>query len=315
MNDRNKLQHDSLDNGINIPIRILLIADDHGDGGIVYTLLMQMVQTVPFVITTLQQIDVALNQLNQPSYDLVLLDFSLPACEGIQTFKQIHTQAPDLPIIILSSFEDTASAIEAVRQGAQDYLVKGQIDSRLLVRSIRYAIERQRLRLTPQTEHWQHQQERELSLLEQLTNYQATVIASKLYCNLPLEETVTEEFQRLVEHYRQLLELAMEQRQYRVTHDIDEQMRGIAEQLGFLKASPRDVIALHTIAIKPRMAQMSSVKAEIYMEEARIMVLQLMGYLASYYRKFHLAVSPLSNHSVKVDQTGTPESNVDRLSK
>lgn len=297
MNSKDELVRKQQGNDSITPIRILLIADDQGEGGIVHTLLMQMVQTVPFVITTLQQIDTVLKQLGQPSFDLILLDFSLPQCEGLDTFHQIHAQAPRLPIIILSSFEDSASAIEAVRQGAQDYLVKGQIDSRLLVRSIRYAIERQRLRLTSQTEHWQHQQERELSLLEQLTSYQATVIASKLYCNLPLEETVTAEFQKLVEHYRQIIDLVLEQRHYRVRHDTDERMRGIAEQLGFLKASPRDVIALHTMAIKPRISQISSAKAEAYMEEARILVLQLMGYLASYYRKFHLAVSPLPNQS------------------
>lgn len=304
MDDRTHHNENSLGEGYITPIRILLIADERGDGGIVHTLLMQMVQTVPFVITNLQQIDVALSQLGQACFDLVLLDFSLPICEGLQTFKQFHAHAPDLPIIILSSFEDTASAIEAVRQGAQDYLVKGQIDSRLLVRSIRYAIERQRLRLESQNDHWQHQQDRELCLLEQLTNYQSTVIASKLYCNLPLEETVSTEFERLVEHYRELIDLAMEQRQYRVTHSIDEQMRGIAQQLGFLKASPRDVIALHTMAIKRTIPQMSSVRAEAYMEEARIMVLQLMGYLASYYRKFHLAAGPRPHQKTEENHHG-----------
>lgn len=199
-----------------------------------HALFMPMVQTVPFVITTLQQIDVVLNHLSQRFFDLVLLDLSLPECDGIRTFNQIHHHNPDIPIIVLSSFENTASAIEAVRQGAQDYLVKGQMDSRLLVRSIRYAIERQRLLLSSQTAHRQKQQARELSLLEQLTRYQATVIASRLYCNLPLEETSAAEFQRLVEHYSQLLELAMDQRRYRDNHDINERMRGIAAQLGFL---------------------------------------------------------------------------------
>ena len=297
MNGKDKFARKQQGNDTIPPIRILLIADEKGDGGIIHTLLMQMVQTVPFVITTLHQIDDVLKQLTQPYFDLILLDFSLPQCEGLHTFNQIHAQAPTLPIIILSSFEDSSFAIEAVRQGAQDYLVKGQIDSRLLVRSIRYAIERQRLWLTSQTEHWQYQQERELSLLEQLTSYQATVIASKLYCNLPLEETVTVDFNRLVAHYRHIVDLALEQRDYRVKHGTDEQMRGIAEQLGFFKASPRDVIALHTMAIKPRVSQMSSAKAEAYMEEARILVLQLMGYLASYYRKFHLVVTPLPHQT------------------
>lgn len=68
------------------PIRILLIADEQDDGGIAYSLLMQLVQTVPFVITTLQQIDVVLNQLDQLSFNLVLLDLSVSDYDEIDFF-------------------------------------------------------------------------------------------------------------------------------------------------------------------------------------------------------------------------------------
>src|SRR5207249_9372693 len=78
-------------------------------------------------------------------FDLVLLDFVLPDSMGLDTFTSMLAQAPHSPIIILSGLDDEALAIEALRLGAQDYLVKGEVDSNLLVRSIRYAIERKRV--------------------------------------------------------------------------------------------------------------------------------------------------------------------------
>ena len=74
---------------------------------------------------------------------MVLLDFSLPDGFGIDTFRRVHEAAPRLPIIVLTSLDDNELAVQAVREGAQDYLIKREADTRLLVRSILYAIERQ----------------------------------------------------------------------------------------------------------------------------------------------------------------------------
>lgn len=277
------------------PIKILLLEDDQSDADLLSALLVEAVHSVPFVITHSQQLDLALEQLAQTFFDLVLLDIALPEGEGLSCFQQIHTQAPTVPIIILSGFEDATLAIEAVRQGAQDYLVKGQIDSPLLVRSIRYGIERQRLLLEVQEPRWQQQQERELLLLEQIPANQNTAVASKLYGSLLLQESVPHNFNQLVQQYTQIMDLALEQRIYRVTHPISEQLREIAQQLGFLKASPKDVIDIHTSAIKQKISDVPSAKAQAYIEESRIMVLELMGFLVAYYRKYHLAFSHVQN--------------------
>ncbi len=79
------------------------------------------------------------------SVDVILLDLSLAETWGPGMLTQISAQAPNLPIILLSGFEDEELAVEAVREGAQDYLVKGQMDAHLLARAIRYAIERKRV--------------------------------------------------------------------------------------------------------------------------------------------------------------------------
>jgi two-component system cell cycle sensor histidine kinase/response regulator CckA len=76
--------------------------------------------------------------------DIVLLDLGLPDSQGIETFSRAHREAPKEPIVVISGLDDEGVALEAVRQGAQDYLVKGRLEGRLLARVIRYAIERKR---------------------------------------------------------------------------------------------------------------------------------------------------------------------------
>ena len=75
---------------------------------------------------------------------MILLDLALPDSQGLETFFAMHAHAGDVPIVVLSGYDDEATAIKAVQAGAQDYLVKGQVNDNLLVRSIRYAIERSR---------------------------------------------------------------------------------------------------------------------------------------------------------------------------
>jgi signal transduction histidine kinase len=83
-----------------------------------------------------------LEYLKGDKLDIVLLDLTLPDSQDLDTFNKVKAQAPDIPIVVISGSEDEGIAMEAVKRGAQDYLVKGQINSNLLKRSILYAIER-----------------------------------------------------------------------------------------------------------------------------------------------------------------------------
>src|SRR3954465_5650160 len=89
----------------------------------------------------------ALQQLGAHPFQAVLLDLCLTDSEGAQTFARIHEAAPTVPIVILTCHEDEAFALQALRQGAQDYLLKTKIDGKILTRVTRYAIERKRIEL------------------------------------------------------------------------------------------------------------------------------------------------------------------------
>jgi signal transduction histidine kinase len=126
-------------------IRVLLVEDDLGDADLICDLL-ELIDSIHFQVTQTRRLKDALQHLSQESSDVVLLDLSLPDSHGLATVSHVYTQVPTTPIVILSGLEDESLAIEALQKGAQDYLVKGQVDSNLLFRTIRYAIERTKIR-------------------------------------------------------------------------------------------------------------------------------------------------------------------------
>jgi len=86
----------------------------------------------------------ALELLHRERVDLVLCDLCLPDSYGFDTFYRVHQECPETPVIVLTSLDDESIAVQSVREGAQDYLFKGQVDAPLLTRSILYAVERNR---------------------------------------------------------------------------------------------------------------------------------------------------------------------------
>ncbi len=128
----------------NEPFRVLLVEDNPAD---VYLVRRTLAETgdFPAVVEAVGRLSAALDRLRSNRIDLVLLDLSLPDSSGLETFRQLSLGAPLVPIVVLSGYDDERTALEAVRDGAQDYLVKGKVDSALLGRTLRYAIERYRL--------------------------------------------------------------------------------------------------------------------------------------------------------------------------
>ncbi len=122
-------------------IRLLLIEDNRADALLLRELLAEVEHT-KFEMSHVQRFIQATEMLSSINFDLILLDLSLPDSQGLNTLIRLHQYTPDIPIVVLTGLNDEESAIHALREGAQDYLVKGHIDGQLLGRSVRYAIER-----------------------------------------------------------------------------------------------------------------------------------------------------------------------------
>ena len=121
--------------------RVLLIEDNPDDACFLHEALSET-REEQIELVHVEQLDDAVKRLRQETFQVILLDLSLPDSQGIETVLRVQDQAPSVPIIVLTGLDDDNIALQAVRAGAQDYLVKGDIDARILVRSIRYASER-----------------------------------------------------------------------------------------------------------------------------------------------------------------------------
>jgi sigma-B regulation protein RsbU (phosphoserine phosphatase) len=129
-----------------VPIRALLIEDNPGDARLIREMLREAGGAHAAVeLTHADRLAPGLEQLTNQVTDVGLLDLSLPDSRGFDTFSTIHTHVPDVAIVVLSGLDDETLAVHAVQEGAQDYLVKGQVDGAAILRSMRYAIQRQRL--------------------------------------------------------------------------------------------------------------------------------------------------------------------------
>ena len=120
---------------------ILLVEDNAVDARVITEALTKTGEGA-FAIQRAEQLSEALEKLRTQAIDLVLLDFMLPDSEGMATFTAVRKEAPNVPVVALTGVSDENIAIEAVRQGAQDFLVKGQVQPKALHRALYYAIER-----------------------------------------------------------------------------------------------------------------------------------------------------------------------------
>jgi DNA-binding response OmpR family regulator len=121
--------------------KILLVEDDDKFARI----LSKQLEKNSYGVSHCSKLSDFLEKTIEGKYDLVLLDLGLPDSSGLETYDKVSEVVSDIPIVILTGLDDEEIAVGAVKKGAQDYLVKGEVDNRTLLRSLDYAIERSRL--------------------------------------------------------------------------------------------------------------------------------------------------------------------------
>lgn len=129
---------------LNDTIKVLMIEDNMGDARLISEMIKE-VKRVNIKLEHALRLASGLERLSKGGIDVILLDLGLPDSVGLDSLKKVNSISNSIPIVVLTGYEDEEIGLKAVQLGAQDYLIKLQIDSNLLVRCLRYAIERKRM--------------------------------------------------------------------------------------------------------------------------------------------------------------------------
>lgn len=210
--------------------------------------------------------------------DLVLLDLSLPDSDGLDTVEKLVANA-SCAVVILSGINDEDVALQAVKLGAQDYLVKGQFNTILLTKTLRYSIERYRLINELSISKQEIQRERELRRLR-------TSIDAVPESILPLRQGFNDAFEHSVEQYGAVVLRALDQRIYKTEVNLSEPLKQLAAQLGSRNALASDIVDIHNFTLHPMLNNLNANIAQVCNEEARYLLTGLFGHLCSYYQNF-----------------------------
>jgi two-component system, cell cycle response regulator len=124
------------------PLRVLIVEDNPAYARLVKETLSD---SGGFDTHLVARLDEAMRRLADDLIDIVLLDLGLPDARGVDRFHRLGEAFPDVPVVVLTGFDDEQMAIDIVREGAQDYLVKGRAENDSLARALRYAVERHRM--------------------------------------------------------------------------------------------------------------------------------------------------------------------------
>jgi DNA-binding response OmpR family regulator len=244
---------------------------------------MQLSTWTEFALECVDCLSAGFTRIEHGGVDVVLLDLNLPDSSGLDTFIDLHSRAPNIPIVVLTSTDDESLAAKAVGLGAQDYLVKGKDGSGLLGRSLRYAIERNQLQVELELARKKHEHEKELRLLQLALPTSSNPVTAESLGHLTLRQTDSALFLKFVEEYGTVIDLALEQRTLKVDHDLRNRLCTMADQMGIRDCSPRDVIEIYSSAVKSKSTGLPS-KVHACNEEARMILVELMGRLCSHYR-------------------------------
>lgn len=127
-------------------LKVLLVEDNAGDAFLLREMFRKE-KAGSFELTHLARMSEAVAHLARGGVDIVLLDMGLPDGHGIENLRRARAAAPDVAMIVLTGLDDELLAAESMREGAQDYLIKGQIENRALPRALRHATERHRMQV------------------------------------------------------------------------------------------------------------------------------------------------------------------------
>lgn len=248
-------------------LRVLVLDADGRVTAQLAAALEELPERERFAFTRAASLEETLAGLAAGEIDVVLLPIS-PRDQGLGPLVTIRAEATTLPIVVLCAAGDEPLAVKAVQLGATDYLVSEQLYGTLAARSLRHAVEVARVKTV-------------------LASYKAewpplpTGTSSR---PAPLRAAFPDRFGELASEYGEILDRAVEQILQRRPVSLEARLQRLAGLAAELRAGPRDIVELHTAAMKQRDAEHGPQRMKIYLAEGRVRLLELMGHLVTFYR-------------------------------
>lgn len=238
-------------------------------------------------------LDQALLILDEGFHQVVMLEVRGGSEEELRWVARLASAAPESPLVAVTGPEEGRIGALALEAGADDFLALDLTEPVLVARVLRHVLERARLRSAllaqgrAEGERRDAEQSNEMERMEGLGAPQSTRVTSNIYSAQALSLAAPDELKAFSERYRALLETALEERAYLAVPPHGEALRALAQDLGALRAGPRDLILLHSATMNGLLRQVHGEKALVYLQEGRLLVLELMGYLAAFYRNYY----------------------------
>lgn len=268
-------------------LRTLIIEDDDDYAAFLAAVANQD-NMIRLVVTRVKSLAEAIEL--EDDFDVAVLDLGLPDGSGLAAVSRLLEHV-SCPVVVLTALDDPRTAVDAMRLGVQEYLLKEETQAPLLLRAVRYAVERDRL--TRQVTEAKHasERERELRRLERLTASSTSLTAGS-FGGGPLRDRSPAHFSDFASEYGRIMDQAIEERAYRRVVRTREDLQSLAALLGHDMATPRDLVDLHTAALKDALKRADPGRQQALVEEGRLLALELMGNLATHYRTRSTRLQP-----------------------
>lgn len=218
-------------------IKILLVEDNPGDV-VLFQEMLSFATQFPHTLDVVDRCEAAKTALQDNPYDVVLLDLSLPDSQGLQTVQKLRQFNSMVPVVVLTGLDDDAVGLAALKAGAQDYLIKQDVNAGLVVRAIRFAVERARAEQA--TRDWERTRlelakERELS---ELKSQFITLVSHEFRTPLTIINTSSE----LLERYAERLTQEKRDRHLRNIRTAIEHITGLLDDVVLAGSAQADLV-------------------------------------------------------------------------
>lgn len=294
------------------PIRILVILGSDGVAARLRGLLSDAPVPQRFEVTHCASFSTWLDSLNDGPFDAVIYIEAVKGDGGIAQIVAIRQRMPLTPLFVVTRAEGVVH-LDLVRAGADDLLPTGELASFKLARAILVGIERKRRESEAIGESraaylddaaGDNAAVKEIADMVSVAGEKPLPVTSKAYLAVDFSEQNPQKFEEFVQTYAKLIDDALDEASHRTTGSYRDALAAFADKIGMLNLGPRDIIDIHKEVIYRKTRNANRTKMQAYINEGRLLLVQLMGNVLTFYRSFFwgcrvLAAQAARDRSVK----------------